>query len=314
MDISRIARVARHLALVAAGTLAAFNASGAPASVATAAPPAAFAPAAEARGREALRARHAHLRGSLERNAFGRPVHLASREGQHVLNGDIHAEVAHSFAQVSESLHRAADWCDILILPFNTKLCTATPAGDALSVFVGRKNDVEPKDAHRLDFRYRVVERTDDYLRLELKAAQGPLGTRDYVIVLEAAPLGTDRTFLHLSYSYAYGTISSLAMKAYLATVGASKVGFSESGRASDGTPQLVRGMRGIMERNTMRYYLAIEAYLNNVATPPERRVEKRLGDWYSASARYPRQLHEMDRGEYLSMKQREVRRMRSAS
>lgn len=320
MDTSRIVRLTRRIALLAALVAgpAAHAALAPPTAVAagssaTAAAAPSPAGAREGTGRERLKSRHAELRGALERNAFGRPVHLASREGPQVLNGDIHAEVAHAFTQVSESLHRATDWCDILILPFNTKLCTASPAGNALSVYVGRKNNVEPKDAHRLDFAYRVVERTDDYLRLELKAAQGPLGTRDYVIVLEAAAIAPGRTFLHLSYSYAYGTISSLAMKAYLATVGASKVGFSESGRASDGTPELVRGMRGIMERNTMRYYLAIEAYLNNVSTPPEQRVDKRLSDWYAASARYPRQLHEMDRGEYISMKQREVVRMRTA-
>jgi hypothetical protein len=264
-------------------------------------------------GGAALRARHAELRPALERNAFGRPIHLVSKEGDHLLNGDIHAIVEHPFGTVSEALHRASDWCDILIMPFNTKLCTTSASGDALSVYVGRKNNVEPRDAHRLDFTYKVAARSADYLRLELRAAEGPLGTRDYVITLEVTPVDARRSFLHLSYSYAYGTVSRVAMQAYLATIGRNKVGFSEVPR-DDGRKELVRGMRGIMERNTMRYYLAIEAYLGSLGTPPESRVEKRLTDWYAASASYPRQLSEMERAEYLAMKQREIRRMHASS
>jgi hypothetical protein len=270
------------------------------------------APTAQA-GAAALRARHAELRESLERNGFGRPVHLASREGPEVLTGDAHAIVNYPFATVSEAMHRASDWCDILIMPFNTKLCTATPANDQLTIYVGRKNDVEPRDAYRLDFSYRIVARTADYLRIELRAPQGPLGTRDYVITLESAPLEGNRSFIHLSYSYAYGTTSRLAMQAYLATIGRNKVGFSEVEREGH-APELVRGMRGIMERNTMRYYLAIEAYLGSLSAPAERRVEKRLSDWYVASSRYPRQLHEMERNAYISMKTREVSRMKGAT
>lgn len=259
-------------------------------------------------GAAALRERHLELRESLERNAFGRPIHLASRERHDILEGDVHAVVAHPFLTVSEALHRPEDWCDILIMPFNTKLCTVSAGGDALTVYVGRKNDVEPRDAYRLDFSYQVSARTPDYLRLELRAADGPLGTRDYVITLEATPLDERRSLLHLKYSYAYGTVSRLAMQAYLATVGRSKVGFSQEPR--DGRMELVRGMRGIMERNTMRYYLAIEAYLGSLAVPQPQRVQRRLADWYAAQARYPRQLHEMEREDYIAMKQREIRRM----
>jgi hypothetical protein len=299
----RILRLAvRHAAavmLLAAASVA--HALVAPGSVA--APP----------GAAALRARHAELRPALENNAFGRPIHLVSQEGEQQLNGDIHALVAHPFDVVSESLQRASDWCEILIMPFNTKLCTTTAAGDALSVYVGRKNNVEPRDAHRLDFSYKVAAKSADYLRLELRAAEGPLGTRDYVITLEVTPIDARRSFLHLSYSYAYGTVSRVAMQAYLATIGRNKVGFSQVER-DGGRTELVRGMRGIMERNTMRYYLAIEAYLNSLSAPEQTRVQKRLSEWYAASAMYPRQLSEMERAEYLAMKQREIQRMHSPS
>jgi hypothetical protein len=34
--------------------------------------------------------------------------------------------------------------------------------------------------------------------------------------------------------------------------------------------------------------------------------MEKSLRDWYTAIERYPRQLHEMEEGDYLAMKRRE--------
>jgi len=65
--------------------------------------------------------------------------------------------------------------------------------------------------------------------------------------------------------------------------------------------------MRGVVERNAMRYYVAIEAYLGALTTPAPQQLEKRLSDWYAGIERYPLQLHEIERSEYLSMKRSEV-------
>lgn len=254
-----------------------------------------------------LRGRYESVRPQLERNAFGRPLHLVSVEGKRDLNGEAFAVLDHSFERVSASLAEPANWCHILILPFNTKHCTVD--GDrALTLYVGRKNHEPIERAYRLDFAFQPVARTPDYLKRVLKSGEGPLGTRDYVITLEAMPLDGDRSLIHLSYSYAYGTVSKLAMQAYLATVGASKVGFSTTEAA--GGRKLVGGMRGVMERNTMRYFLAIEAYLNSLSAPAGQQVEKRINEWYAYSETYRRQLWEMDRDEYVTMKRAETRRV----
>lgn len=47
-----------------------------------------------------------------------------------------------------------------------------------------------------------------------------------------------------------------------------------------------------MIERNTMRYYLAIEAYLGAYTLPAAEQPERRLRDWFAAVERYPRQLH----------------------
>ena len=101
-------------------------------------------------------------------------------------------------------------------------------------------------------------------------------------------------------------------MQAYLGTIGSDKVGFTVVGKQSDGQPLHVGGMRGLVERNTMRYYLAIEAFLGALSAPPQARLEKRLHDWFAAVERYPRQLHEMEQAEYLDMKRKEYLRQQA--
>ncbi|HEV7913683.1 MAG TPA: hypothetical protein VGP22_07940, partial [Albitalea sp.] len=199
----------------------------------------------------------------------------------------------------------------ILILPFNVKQCSASGAAPAqkLELRIGRKYDQPVADAYKVDFDYRLAAAAPDYLKVALNADSGPLGTRDYRIVFEAAPLDDKHSFIHMSYSYGYGFAARLAMQGYLSTVGASKVGFSVVGRSADGQPMYVDNMRGVIERNTMRYYLAIDAYLDSLAAPREEQTEHRLRQWFAATERYPRQLHEIGEGEYLAMKRKEIQR-----
>jgi hypothetical protein len=84
-----------------------------------------------------------------------------------------------------------------------------------------------------------------------------------------------------------------LAMEAYLGTLGRDKVGFTVVRDASSGRAAPVQGLRGVVERNAMRYFLAIEAYVDSLAAPPAERLERRLAAWFDATERYPAQLHE---------------------
>ena len=272
-----------------------------------------FAAPAHAGGDDLL-AKYAGLRSQLANNPFHKPLVLDSRESAEDVAGDIHALVDHPFAAVAASLSTPGDWCDILILHVNTKYCRASGGaqGDVLNVSIGRKFDQPLDEAHRVVFGHRVAARSADYLHVELGAAEGPLSTREYRIVFEAVPVDGGRTFIRLSYSYAFGLAGRLAMQAYLATIGSGKVGFTVAGTQADGQPRYIGGMRGVVERNTMRYYLAIEAFLGALSVPPQARLEKRLSDWYAAAERFPRQLHEMERDEYLRMKRREYLRQQS--
>lgn len=271
---------------------------------------------ADPRAAAAMQATYALLKAGLGANPFDRPLHLASSETRDLVKGEAHGLLDHPFAMAAAALDKPDAWCDILTLHTNTKYCRPSVAGGSstLQIAIGKKFDQPLADAHRLEFTYRVDARAPDYLRVTLRADEGPLGTRDYRIVLEATPMEGGKTFVRLSYAYSYGVLASAAMQAYLGTLGRSKVGFTVTGKESDGQPRYVAGMRGLVERNTMRYYLAIEAFLGSRSAAPGARTEKSLRDWFAAIEAYPRQLHEMERADYLAMKRKEYSRQRAES
>jgi len=260
----------------------------------------------------ALQAKYVELGRQLENNPFQKPLYLESSQASGELKSNVYAVLGHPFAVVRAELKQPARWCDILILHPNTKYCRPSAAGTMLKVNIGRKSDQPIEKSFRVDFDYSVREAGANYLAVVLNADKGPMGTRDYRLLLEAVPLEDGRTFMHLAYSYGYGTAAKLALLAYLNTTGSKKVGFTETGRHKDGQPVYIDGLRGLIERNTMRYYLAIEAYLGSLSAPPLAQLEKRIWDWYSASERYPLQLHDIPQGEYLALKRKEHQRQQS--
>jgi hypothetical protein len=271
-------------------------------------------PSARAQDAASLRARQLELRDRMAASPFGRPLVLESLQRDGRLSGEIHARLATPFALAAAALQPPAAWCDILMLHSNVKHCRVRGAGSEprLEVALGRKYDQPLKDAFLLEFAYRVQSTRPDYLALRLQAAEGPFGTSDYQLELELAPAVGGGSLLRLAYSYRYGLVARLALQGYLAMLGRGKVGFSVVGRQPDGSPDYVGGVRGVVERNTMRYYLALESYLGALALPPAQRAERRLQAWFDASERYARQLHELDRAEYLALKRRELARLQA--
>jgi len=249
-----------------------------------------------------LRAKLQALAPQLERNAFRRPLALESSEAADRLSGDVYALVDHPFARVSGALREPAAWCQVLMLHLNTKHCAVKGGGTTLAVAIGRKFDQPLSDAQTIAFAYTLGKADANYLDVRLSADTGPLSTRDYSIVFEAAPADGGKTAIHLRYAYAYGTAARLAMKGYLATLGSDKVGFTPAGQGG-----YIGGVRGVVERNTMRYYLAIDSYLD---APGAGQLDQRLAAWFDATEQYAKQLHEIDRNDYLAMKRREFQRL----
>jgi len=265
--------------------------------------------AASAQDPATLRARHAALQEKFANNQFGRPLVLESVETSGDLKGDVYAVVDHPFPMVQQALQSADHWCDILILHLNVKRCRATgAAAKTINLSVGRKFDQPIEDAYQLNFAYRVVTATSDYLQVLLTADEGPMSTKNYRFQVEVVPVDAKRSVVHMSYAYGYGFAAKIAMQTYLSTLGSAKVGFTILDR-KDGKPVYQAGVLGLLERNTMRYYLAIDAYLSAYSLPAGEQFEKRIREWYASTERYAAQLHEMEQNEYLDMKRKEMRR-----
>jgi hypothetical protein len=267
--------------------------------------------APDANGAASLRTRYGALQDRLNHSPFQMPLVLDSDQTADKLEGGLYGVVDHPFATIGTALTETTHWCDILILHLNVKGCRASAgrSRSSLAVYIGSKYDQPLEAAFRVEYVYRVVAEAADYLQIVLTADTGPLGTRNYQILFEAVPLEREHTFIHLTYSYAYGTWARMAMEVYLRTIGRAKVGFTVVDRRPDGQPIYVAGVRGVVERNAMRYYLAVVAYLDALSAPPQEQFEKRSRDWFALTERHALQLHEMAQNEYLDMKRREYRR-----
>ena len=265
--------------------------------------------AAEAAGADALLAAYHDLRPKLEANVYGAPIYVASAEEDGLKRGEVHGVLAHPFAALAPALRAPREWCQIVLLHLNIKTCTheRRDGADWLTFYSGRKFYEPPEKAYALRYVFHVEPARADYLVVTLTADSGPLGTRDYRLVFEAIPLG-QQTFVHFRYAYRPSLVSSVATAGYLATLGSGKVGFTVTGRGRDGKPEYVGGVRGIVERNAMRYYLAIQAFLESLNAPEAQRTEQRFQRWFDLTERYPAQLHELERADYLQYKRQELR------
>jgi hypothetical protein len=207
---------------------------------------------------------------------------------------------------VGDALRNPDAWCDILILHPNVRGCRVSKAPETrLAVQLGRAE-------HEMDFAYDVRASSASYLRVGLDAPTGPMGTSGHRIVLEAAPLEGGRSIVRFSYAHGFGASARLAMQAYLGTLGRGKVGFTVAGRDAEGRPVHVGGVRGALERNTMRYYLAIEAHLAARSAAPRERSERALQHWLAAAARHPLQLAE--EADYVERKRADLRQHAAAT
>jgi hypothetical protein len=255
----------------------------------------------------ALAQRLETLRPQLAQSPFGRPLVLQSNNSDSAPHGDVYAVIDHPIAEVSQSLQKPEAWCGVMLLQTNVKRCSA--GGDALEVGVTRKYTDAPDSAQSMRFAWRQRAATPDRLDVEMLADSGPLGTSNYRLRFEVLPAGPQKSFVHLSYGYEAGFAARLATTTYLSTSGRDKVGFTVTGKDEQGKPVYVGGMQGVAERNVMRYFLAVDAYLDTAQSPPGELVERRLRQFHASLERYPAQLHETQLGEYLALKRREVGR-----
>lgn len=251
-----------------------------------------------------LETKYRQLQNKLANNQFGQPVYMDSSQQSNTISGDIYSVVNYPYSTVRTALDTPTEWCEVLMLHLNIKYCRAL-GKNKVEVYAGTKKPQPLKNAYKMTYNFKPVINDDRYMQIIMDAKSGPVGTSDYYMMMEAIPLKDNRTFIHIRYSYHFGTMAKIATNLYLDTAGSGKEGFTIVGKKTNGTPEYITGLRGAIERNTMRYYLAVEAYLGSLSAPPAQQREKRLKAWFKGTERYP-QLYEITEKQYLSMKRKE--------
>ncbi len=247
---------------------------------------------------------------------FEEPVHVASDERSHSVSGSVHARVHHPFEALAAELRSPAAWCDILFLHFNVKACLYEEGAESrdavLELYMGRQGYQPLADADRLDLQLRITAIEPRYLDVSLEGEHGPYGTRAFRLRLRAVPYDDNQSLIQLRYSVVFGLVARIAIRGYFSFGGRDRVGFTIEGHDADGELRYVGGVRGMIERNAMWFYLALQAHLDTRALSEDERLLARLRRWYALTERYPRQLLELDQQVYLELKQREYVRQQA--
>ena len=257
------------------------------------------------------------MRPRMAQSPFGRPLVLDSTEKDQRINGDIYAVLDVSLARLEEVNRDPVRWCEVLLLISNTKNCAVGEAQGAptLLLRMGTKGPQNLGSTTPMNFRFASSAAQAPVLETLLNSDTGPMGTKDGTLRLRAIALGADTSFIHLHYSYSSSFAGRLATDVYLQTLGRGKVGFSiEAPTPANAPPAtkgtLVGGVRGIVERNTMRYFLGLSCALRFASTDtPAQRFAQMAPCWFDETEGYPVQLHEMPRQDYLDMKRAEYAR-----
>ena len=247
------------------------------------------------------------LQEAARRGPFGFPLQVRSEERGDLVIAEALGIMDHPLQAFGAAVAEPASWCELIPLNLNIKACTIQwEAREPLvTLYIGGKGYLPPESASQQPYRFSVRARRPEDVAVSLSALRGLLGTKAHQLEFEAASVA-GKTVVALRSSYEESAMSKLATAIYLTTVGRDKVGFSREPLNPDGQARFVKGAQGMIERNLMRYYLVLKAFLDTQALPDSRRFDARISAVYDLMERYPAQLHEMERAEYLDVKRRE--------
>ncbi|MEZ4599234.1 MAG: hypothetical protein R2940_05550 [Syntrophotaleaceae bacterium] len=244
----------------------------------------------------------------LARPSSAMPIQVVSQTGDEIEEAEIYAVLKRDFASLAEILSSPGNWCEIFPVILNIKACTwkarEGKGRPQLTFYVGRKYYEAPGEAYELKYDFLLRENRKDFFHVALVAPEGPFGTSDYRLEVKAIPVAQG-SFLSVRTSHRSSFASRMATRSYLATLGRDKIGFTRVGGDKD-NPEYIKGVRGMVERNAVRYYLALQAYLETRHMPPAKRYSAATELWYDLTEQYHDQLFELEKSRYLDIKRRE--------
>lgn len=233
----------------------------------------------------------------------GHELQIHSQQDADIGSVDIYLALDLPYQRLADFFAAPQRWCDALILHVYIKSCVYPGSGpNSLYVYLGTKQYDLPEDVYRFDYRIQPGNSNASGLLIDLFAEHGPLGSTDYVLRFAAIPSGNG-SIVRFYYRARYGFLARTAFATYLNTLGRSKRGFSREGP----TQEPIKGIRGILERNAMRYLLAIAAYLHNEPIGADiAQLIPALKYWHHYTMQYQEQLYDIDWPVYEEMKRKE--------
>ena len=227
-------------------------------------------------------------------------------------NGEVETAVAVviegiDIEEASVALRGPGAWCEVMFLHLNIKSCVngENENGQWMRLYMGRKFYQDPRNVEQIEMRFSSGT-TDDGVRwVTLTADEGPFNTSDYRLVLSAIE-AENGTYAQIGSSQKAGRAASWAIKLYYATLARGKIGFSVVGADREGDPEYSTGDEAMLERNVVRYLIAIRAYMQTYTMSGIEGMRERAAMWFDATEEYAAQLHEVDREDYLRNKDRE--------
>lgn len=234
------------------------------------------------------------------------PMHVESWSSGARDEGRLDARLDYPFAVVRRALRDPTAWCAILSLHQNVKACVHRQGanGGLLRLYNGRKFYQALRQALQSDYVLTSDDVGTDHCVVSLASTDGD-GPH---LAIDLRADGADGTAIHLNYRYQLSRLARAGLRVYFATDGRGKTGFSMIEQPAQGRSVPVAGLRGLIERNAVRYHLAIAAYLDRPGEDTSGVELSRAGHWYDLTTQYP-QLHELERGDYLANKRREFAR-----
>lgn len=262
-------------------------------------------------GLASLSSAYQALQHELNNNTVEDSFTLKAQVFDELTKGDVYAVIPYSYNLLADTLTVPELVCHAIVLHVNVKGCIAETDDShkpLVDVYVGRKEYQNPKKAIKVQYDFSVGEHRDNYTLVSLTADKGPLKTENIAIHIEFLPIDAKNSFIHFAYSANYGDLARFALNTYLATLGRSKVGFTQIGTDQQGAPVYIKGIQGVVERNTMRYFFALHSYFSTYQQPEKQRFDAALNRWFDYVEKYPKQLYELPREEYLQAKHKEQR------
>jgi len=239
--------------------------------------------------------------------AKGLPIHLVTRQDKHQLTVKLVGLMPYGFSEVASVLAQPDSYCEFLPLMFNVKTCVVSERSPQTRIryYVAGKHYNPPLTSFRINSRYRLVHYGGDFLGVNLESDEDSFGSSQYRVELRAVPFN-GQTLISVNSLYAPGRLTRMATYTYINVFARDKPGFTMVKPAGADRPLPITGFPAIIERSSVRAYLALKSMMVNRHLRPDQQYEARLRTWYDLNVPYNKQLYELERSQYLDIKRRE--------